>query len=185
MASAFTHAVVGAALTPLAPPAQRNGRLAVELAALAALPDLDVLGFGLGIDYAHPLGHRGLTHSLLFAALLAPLVVWLLHRDVRSGSHDWWALVGLCFAATASHGVLDAFTDAGLGIGFFIPFDNRRYFMPWRPLATSPLEPSAFFSHWGLRVMANEIAWVWLPTAACVVAVWLRRRRRDANRRWR
>ncbi len=27
--------------------------------------------------------------------------------------------------------------DKGLGVGFFIPFDNRRYFMPWRPIYAS------------------------------------------------
>jgi inner membrane protein len=173
MPSAFTHAVVGAALTSLAPRPQRTARLAVELAVLAALPDLDVLAFAFGIPYEHPLGHRGLTHSLFFAALLAPLVVWGLHRDLRTGTRAWWALVALCFAATASHGVLDACTDAGHGIGFFIPFDNRRVFFPWRPITTSPLEPSAFFSGWGLRVLTNEIRWVWVPMAAALLLVWL------------
>jgi inner membrane protein len=182
VASAFTHAVVGAALTPLAPTPQRSRRLAIELAALAALPDLDVLAFAFGIPYAHPLGHRGLTHSLFFAAVLAPLVVWGLHRDIRTGTRAWWALVGLCFAATASHGVLDACTDAGLGIGFFIPFDNRRVFFPWRPIATSPLEPSAFFSRWGARVLANEVLWVWVPTVSCLAALWLWRTARGGGR---
>jgi hypothetical protein len=39
------------------------------------------------------------------------------------------------FLATASHGVLDATTNGGLGVAFFSPFDNRRYFLPWRPSA--------------------------------------------------
>ncbi|HEU4994167.1 MAG TPA: metal-dependent hydrolase [Gemmatimonadaceae bacterium] len=40
-------------------------------AACAALPDLDAIGFWMGIPYDHMLGHRGLTHSLTFAALIA------------------------------------------------------------------------------------------------------------------
>jgi inner membrane protein len=47
-----------------------TGRLALVLVTLAVLPDLDVLGFHAGIPYEHPLGHRGLSHSLLFALVV-------------------------------------------------------------------------------------------------------------------
>jgi inner membrane protein len=50
------------------------------------------------------------------------------------------------FLATASHGVLDAMTDGGLGVAFFSPFDNRRYFLPWRPIVVSPISIARFFS---------------------------------------
>ena len=36
------------------------------------------------------------------------------------------------FLSTASHGVLDALTDGGLGVAFFSPFDQTRYFFPFR-----------------------------------------------------
>ena len=36
----------------------------------AVLPDLDVIGFKLGIRYADLLGHRGFSHSLLFALFM-------------------------------------------------------------------------------------------------------------------
>ena len=35
------------------------------------LPDADVLGFPLGISYQDVLGHRGLSHSLIFALVLS------------------------------------------------------------------------------------------------------------------
>ena len=38
--------------------------------ALAMLPDLDVIGFALGVHYGDPWGHRGAAHSLLMAAAL-------------------------------------------------------------------------------------------------------------------
>ena len=47
-----------------------TGRLALVLVTLAVLPDLDVLGFHAGIPYEHTLGHRGLSHSLLFALVV-------------------------------------------------------------------------------------------------------------------
>ena len=93
---------------------------------------------------------------------------------------DWWRLAGLLALATASHGVLDAFTDAGLGVGFFIPFDDVRVFFPWRPLATSPIGVEAFFRGPALRILGNEVLWVWLPAsvlgAALAATLWLRRR---------
>lgn len=30
-------------------------------------------------------------------------------------------------------------TDGGLGVAFFSPFDNKRYFLPWRPIRVSPI----------------------------------------------
>jgi inner membrane protein len=45
------------------------------------LPDLDVVTFKLGIPYASPWGHRGISHSLLLA-LLAALLLSRLSRDM-------------------------------------------------------------------------------------------------------
>ncbi|HEY1034530.1 MAG TPA: metal-dependent hydrolase, partial [Pseudoxanthomonas sp.] len=42
-------------------------RLAAAGMAVAMLPDADVAMFALGIDYAHAFGHRGASHSLVFA----------------------------------------------------------------------------------------------------------------------
>jgi inner membrane protein len=62
-----------------------------------------------------------------------------------------------------SHGLLDAFTDGGLGIAFFAPFDSTRYFFPWRPIAVSPIGISEFFSLGGLRVLLIEGIWIGIP----------------------
>ena len=48
-------------------------RLIVAGIAVAVLPDIDVLAFRFGISYAAGIGHRGLSHSLVFAATLALL----------------------------------------------------------------------------------------------------------------
>ena len=40
-----------------------NWRPAVAWSALSMLPDLDVIGFPLGVRYEDPWGHRGATHS--------------------------------------------------------------------------------------------------------------------------
>src|SRR4051812_20495611 len=116
MASAFTHAFAAAALGSLLVPGR--GRLIALGAALAVLPDADALGFQLGIPYDHPLGHRGLTHSIAFAAAVALLVAPLLPRSADPGR----ARAGIfLFAAVVSHGMLDALTNGGLGVAFFAP----------------------------------------------------------------
>jgi inner membrane protein len=158
--------------------------LPVVLASLATAPDLDVLAFRFGIPYDHPLGHRGFTHSLVFAALVAALSLLVWRRAIPAHAH---LCAALTFLAVASHGVLDAFTDAGLGVGLLIPFDTGRYFAPWRPILTSPLSVAAFFSPHGMAVLANEALWVGAPTLLLVLLVTVLRRASDASRtrRWR
>jgi inner membrane protein len=122
------------------------------------------------------LGHRGITHSLAFAAVLAALVVALGFRGPRwTGRRPTlWLLL---FLATASHGVLDAMTNGGSGIAFFAPFDDTRYFFPWRPIPVSPISLDRFLSERGLRVLQGEMLWVWLPAGLLVGLGTLARRR--------
>lgn len=131
------------------------------------LPDADVIGFAFGIRYGDLLGHRGLSHSLLFAAIVGVLVGRMLGG--RMAACIYFAVV------TASHGILDALTSGGLGIAFFSPFDTGRYFFPWRPILVSPIG-AGFFSARGLRVLGNEVGWIWMPAAAIALLSWVRLR---------
>ena len=74
------------------------------------------------------------------------------------------------FSCTASHALLDAMTNGGLGVAFFSPFDNSRYFLPWRPIQVSPIGISNFLSEWGISVIKNEIIWVGIP-CICVIII--------------
>ena len=183
MPTAFTHAFAAAALTSLAPRGAATLKLLLVAGALAVLPDVDVAAFRLKIDYDHPLGHRGFTHSLLFALLAGFLALAIFFRERTPGTRAWWLTGSLLSFCAASHGLLDAFTDAGLGVGFFIPFDDGRYFFPWRPLATSPLGVSAFLGGPAVSILWNEVRWVWLPVAAVAALVHgVRRATRGSSR---
>jgi inner membrane protein len=141
------------------------------------MPDLDVIGFHFGVHYGDFWGHRGFTHSLLFAALLASATLLLTFRVPISGLSlpvVWTYL----FLATASHGFLDAMTDGGLGVAFFSPFDNQRYFLPWTPIRVSPIGVSQFFSARGLAVLQTEILWIWIPAAFLIGGAYLLRSRK-------
>lgn len=165
MPSAFTHVLVGGAAAQLLPVELPRWRVGVALGLAAAVPDLDVVAFRLGIPYGAPLGHRGLSHSLLAAAVLGVVVAFAAVRDRALARRYAGVLAAVGFVAVASHGLLDAATDAGRGIGFFIPFANERFFFPWRPIETASVHPGRFFSERGMEVLWSEVRWVWLPLA--------------------
>ena len=180
MATAFTHALVGAAFAHAAPGGLRSGRLFAVAMLLAVLPDLDVIAFWFGIPYGDPLGHRAASHSLAFAAAAGLFAALVGFGALGRFSRRWWSIAVLLALATASHGLLDAATNAGLGVGFWIPFDDARYFWPWRPLATSPIGIAAFFQPRSLAILANEFVWVWLPVGSALALSTALARRRAA-----
>jgi inner membrane protein len=129
--------------------------------AASVLPDVDSLGFAAGISYGHPFGHRGFTHSIFFAAAVAFLCI----PFVRSVGASPAAIFGFLFVSIASHGFLDAMTTGGLGVAFFSPFSNARYFLPWRVIQVSPIGVPPFVSRRGLEVLRSELLWIWAPAA--------------------
>jgi inner membrane protein len=176
MASLITHAVAAVALGQAAKPAWRSDwRFWSASVFCSVLPDVDVIGFRFGVQYGAVWGHRGMTHSLLFAALTAAVVGTLLNY---SGS-DRWSLMLLLFAITASHGLLDAMTDGGLGVAFFSPFNTTRYFLPWRPIEVSPVSVRHFFSTRTASILTSEMIYVWLPCLVLGVSLYLLRQRRE------
>ncbi len=179
MPSAFTHIFVAGALGKTA----TAGKMPMKFWALSALcsilPDFDIAGFYFGIRYNDMFGHRGFFHSLSFALVLGFLVVNLAFREVPRFSKKWWTFVGYFFAVTASHGFLDALTSGGYGTGFFIPFDNTRYFLPWRIVKVSPISVSAFFSYRGLSILMNEFVWIWMPVMLVYAVVSAFRKKRS------
>jgi inner membrane protein len=162
MASPFSHAVAALSIGTCFYRPQIPKRIWVPGVLCSVAPDLDVIGFKFGIHYGDFWGHRGFTHSLVFAAFLAGVVAVVLFRRGASGIGRS-ALFAYLFLATASHGVLDAMTNGGLGVAFFSPFDNRRYFLPWRPILVSPIAITRFFSPRGYAILRSELLWIWLP----------------------
>ena len=171
MPTVFTHAVVGyAAGCAAAGRCRVHARILVAGALLPVIPDLDVfVARAFGFSYGHPLGHRGFSHTLAFALILGVLAAVACRRDAVIVPGGVGGLGLLFTAIAASHGLLDALTDGGMGIPFFMPFDNARYFFPVRPIPVSPIRVSAFFSDWGLEVLQGEVLLIW-PFAAAAVA---------------
>lgn len=164
MASIFGHLAAGYTIGKMVH--WKSSWKLLFLASLSAfLPDIDVIGFPLGIPYEHPLGHRGFTHSIVFALLWGVAVSFLFRR------HRFRAFA-VIFLSTLSHPFLDAMTSGGLGVAFFAPFNNERYFFPFRPIRVSPIGVDAFLSHRGLTVIYSELLWVIVP---CIVLLLIKK----------
>ena len=174
MASVFTHPVVPVALAI----AMGRSRVSLPLVAVgmaaSVLPDLDVIGLRLGIPYGSDFGHRGVSHSLVFAAFVALLAT--------SGAAWWHASRAVTFMfvflSCASHGLLDMLTTAGRGVEYFWPFSTHRYFLPVRVIESSSLSITRFLQVTGGRVLHSELLWVWVP---CLSAAFIARAIRKRN----
>jgi inner membrane protein len=163
MPTVFTHAIVGASLAQAAPSGYSKWKCALAFAAVSTIPDLDVIAFSLGIPYGHTFGHRGFSHSLAFSLMLGLLTCLILFVRREHSTWKWGVLFLLTFIAGASHGLLDAATDAGLGVGLFIPWSDERIFYDFRPLRTSSISLSNFFRMRTIGVLESEIMWVLSP----------------------
>jgi inner membrane protein len=62
-------------------------------------------------------------------------------------------------------------TTGGLGVAFFSPFENSRYFLPYRPIKVSPMGFQKFFSEWGLEVIKSEIIWIGIPLLVLLLSI--------------
>jgi inner membrane protein len=173
MASAFAHIAVPAVLYAVCKCRSVNVRLFLLTTLLAVLPDADVLAFEFDIPYQSQWGHRGFTHSLVFAAVIA-LFCCAFYRQLRSTRLTvFW----FCFIACASHGLLDALTNGGFGVAFYWPFSLDRLFFPVRPIQVSPIGVGQFFSERGLKVLRSELVWVFMPALIIsMVGVLLRKK---------
>ncbi|MFH6772431.1 metal-dependent hydrolase [Gaetbulibacter aestuarii] len=156
MPSIFGNGMVGYTIAKVSQ--DKNLKILVVAAVLSAmLPDIDVITFAFGIPYGSPFGHRGFTHSILFALLWALILMYFIGKDQK---RLWFFVI---FLSTVSHGILDAMTTGGRGVGFLIPFDLTRYFFPLRIIKVSPIGIINFFSEWGFQVVISELKYVFLP----------------------
>jgi len=175
MATIYSHAVVGLGLARLYTGRPMPWTYWGLAAVLPIIPDLDVFSTAV---YGGPLGHRGITHSILFAVLAGTITAGATfgHFRVR-----WWSLALLFSAIIASHGLLDAMTRGGEGIPLFWPLAGR--YGCWELI---PVSDIAFElpNPWRSRAVRAELLWLWLPTMAVVglVTVYRRSARRKTSK---
>jgi len=174
MASIFGHGITAIAICAGVKDLKFRKGLVVLGMISSILPDADVLGFFYGVPYESFWGHRGFTHSIVFAAFWTAILVILFYRK-RSNREIAVAFL-ILFLCTCSHGVLDMMTSGGRGVALFSPVHNERLFLPWRPIVVSPIGASNFFSMWGLKVLISEAIWIGIPALTWFFIVRMARR---------
>lgn len=167
MATIFSHALAAGTIYNLFK--TKKNRYILFICLIGSIfPDIDVLTFRVGIPYEHMFGHRGFTHSILFAILYSLFFLFFFRKDSRSTKVK---LFTLFFLSIMSHGLFDMLTNGGLGVGLFIPFTAERYFFPYTPLEVSPIGKN-FFSLRGLMVLKNEFFYIMLPSGTIMLISW-------------
>lgn len=162
MPTIISHAILASAATVPLRGNEHYKKLLITGICCSMLPDADAIGFFLGIPYESMWGHRGISHSIFFSVLLSVTLNFILFDKSTSSNLKQTAFLYL-FLSTLSHPLLDALTNGGLGVAFFAPFDNSRYFAPWRPILVSPMG-MGFLSIRGLAVLLSEFIWIWIPS---------------------
>ena len=71
------------------------GRLLLAGLVCSVLPDMDVVGFMMKVSYGDTMGHRGASHSLLFAASLAGMAL----AQGPVGLFAAWVLMGVAMGS--------------------------------------------------------------------------------------
>jgi inner membrane protein len=163
MPTIYTHAIVGLGSAVVVFPHRRTWLFWVLSGFLPIIPDFDAFS---SAAYGTPFGHRGFTHSFVFALAIGVITAGLTFKYFKI---IFWQLALFYFAITASHGILDAFTTGGYGILWLWPFSDDRFGL-WGPIKVADIGfewPNPRTS----RAVRSELFWVWLPTTLIVGAL--------------
>lgn len=169
----LTHAFVATALADALPMPKIGKRVTAFALFMGAVPDIDLApaffaNFPANVLSAAPLFdpywavlHRGVTHSLVFAAVFGALAGWGFRRVwARSGTFRKWA--GFAVLVLLSHIAIDLVSK---GVDLWAPFSDARVRIASLPLIDLPtLLPVTFcfvtnrWTEWGrLRARRNAI----------------------------
>lgn len=168
MASAFGHALVAITLGSTLRRKLFNWKVILTGIVCTILPDADVVSFSFGIPYENFWGHRGFTHSFLFA-FITGVVVTLIFFKPNFKRYTTYLYILYFSICTASHALLDAMTSGGLGVAFFSPWNNERFFLPWRPIRVSPIGVENFIGERARIVLESEVVWIGIPCLSIII----------------
>jgi membrane-bound metal-dependent hydrolase YbcI (DUF457 family) len=168
MATPVGHYLVGLALTLGVAGDDRQRALSPWLAAVACVPDLDVVP---GLVVGDPSRfHHGVTHSLTAAVAVAAVLAGL---AAAAGRRPTARLVVLLAALYASHSVLDALTldpSEPRGVPLLWPWRDTPYESPWPLLPNVQHTRAPIVSTHNALLMLRETA-LFVPLVGLVHSV--------------
>jgi inner membrane protein len=174
MSSLFGHALAGLTISGAFTKAKPPRRMWAFAMACAVAPDLDWFPGFLKLPVGTSLAHRGMSHSLIAALLIAVAAMLIGFRPQLRSPRHW----GCMLAAAFSHALLDACTFGGTGVAFLLPFSDARFVCIWQPIFVSPIPLSGKLLDWLLFSLGTEAIWIGIPAGLVFgtprVAQWLR-----------
>ena len=121
----ITQAVLGAAIGKVCLGNKIGNKAILIGAAVATLPDLDIIALAF-LDPLERLSmHRGFSHSILFSLLLALLLAFLFKRIKITNEVNFYRLAFFSWLTLITHMLLDGFTSYGTLL--FLPFSDMRF----------------------------------------------------------
>lgn len=141
----FTQIVLGIATAEVVAGKKLQNKTFLYGAVLGTIPDLDILVGKFMSDVEGVAIHRGLSHSLLFFLVLAPLIGFLIAK-IEKGKIGFKTAFWMSFWCFTTHVFLDLFTSWGTQILW--PLDTRfalKTIFVIDPLYTIPLLVSLIF----------------------------------------
>ncbi|WP_162053883.1 metal-dependent hydrolase [Pontibacter pamirensis] len=118
----LTQIVLGAAVGEAVAGRKLGNRAMLWGAIAGTIPDLDILA-NPWLDTVEQLSfHRSITHSLLFAVVVSPILGWLLRRFYRHQQATFRDWTWLFFLGFTTHALLDSCTTWGTQLLW--PFSN-------------------------------------------------------------
>lgn len=166
MSSLFGHAIAGLAISAAYTQGRPPRRVWVLATVCALAPDLDWFTAFLPAAEGTSLAHRGLSHSLIAALLLAAAAMLIGLRPQLRSPRRWACMLTAAF----SHGLLDACTFGGTGVAFLLPFSKARFVCVWQPIFVSPIPLSGKLFDWLLFSLGTELVWIGIPAALLFAA---------------
>ncbi|UII33515.1 metal-dependent hydrolase [Fulvivirga ulvae] len=135
-----TQVLLGAAVGEVVAGKKAGNKAVMWGAICGTIPDLDVIGRHFlstveALDF-----HRGISHSLLFAVIISPVLGFGIRRLYRQSNATWRDWTILVFLSLFTHALLDCFTTWGTQL--FWPASYRVAFKSVfviDPLYTLPL----------------------------------------------
>lgn len=156
----LTQIVLGASVSE-AVIGRKVGNKAILWGAIAGtIPDLDALAMHTTDIVSATEIHRGLSHSIFFSLLLAPIMGWGLTKIYKKETatlKDWTLAM---FLSLFTHPILDSFTTWGTQL--FWPFDIRLAFkniFVIDPIYTLPFLILVILTIFQSKESTNRIKW--------------------------
>ena len=159
MASLFTHALVGTALGQAGiSDWRKDWRFWCLVIVCSILPDIDSIGFLMGVPYGNLWGHRGMTHSLVFSRSPCALPLGMLQQSVSpaSGSSRVLLFRGDGFARRSG-----CHDQRRIGCRLLLSLQSATLLLFVAADSCLSHRLTRFFTNRGLRIYASEILWVW------------------------